>query len=208
MIIPIPVATRWVATAQGTVWKVVTCSHCRQRYAVLLDLQATGTDIGPPLFLDAEAATKRAQARAEENLSKLARNVVFPFPCPNCGCYEPDMVVRLREEGTSKAPVIAGLIVVVLSLIPLAFSVPYIWVATAAGVSVGLGLIGYADWAAARWDPNAGDPSRGRPAVASGRCGASSLTGCSPRIRMPARHDRVSGRRSPNKKCTCELEMV
>ncbi|MDY3553479.1 hypothetical protein R5W24_002581 [Gemmata sp. JC717] len=61
---------------------------------------------------------------------------------------------------------IAGLIVAVLSLIPLAFSVPYIWVATVAGVSVGLGLIGYADWAAARWDPNAGNSE---PRKARGR---------------------------------------
>jgi hypothetical protein len=166
MIIPIPVATRWVATAQGTVWKVVTCSHCRQRYAFLLELETTGTDVGPPLWLDAEGSTKRAQARAEENLSKMARNVVFPLPCPNCGCYQRDMVDRLRTEGTSNTPVIAGLIVAVLSLIPLAFRVPYIWVATVVGVSVGLGLISYADWAAARWDPNAGDPE---PRKARGR---------------------------------------
>ena len=31
---------------------------------------------------------------------------------------------------------------------------------------VGLGLIGYADWADARWDPNAGDPE---PRKARGR---------------------------------------
>ena len=165
MIIPIPVATQWVATARGTVWKVVTCSHCRQRYAFLLELETTGKEVGPPLSLGDEG-TRRAQARAEENLSKMARNVVFPLPCPNCGCYQPDMVDRLRAEGTSNAPVIAGLIVAVLSLIPLAFSIPYIWVATAAGVSVGLGLIGYADWAAARWDPNSGDPE---PRKARGR---------------------------------------
>lgn len=156
MIIPIPVATRWVATAQGAVWKVVTCSHCQQRYAFLLEMETTGTEVGPPLSFGSEGA-RQAQARAEENLSRMARNVVFPLPCPNCGCYQPDMVERLREEGTSNALVIAGLIIVVLSLIPLAFSVPYIWVATAVGVSVGFGLIGYADWAAARWDPNAGD---------------------------------------------------
>jgi hypothetical protein len=109
--------------------------------------------------MDPEGA-KQAQARAEENLSKMGRNVVIPLPCPHCGCYQPDMVELLRTEGTSNALVKAGLIVIVLSLIPLAFSVPYIWVATAVGVPVGFGLIGYADWAAARWDPNAGDPEK------------------------------------------------
>ena len=37
---------------------------------------------------------------------------------------------------------------------------------TVAGVLVGFGLIGYTDWAAARWDPNAGDPE---PRKARGR---------------------------------------
>jgi hypothetical protein len=166
MIIPIPVATQWVATARGTAWKVVTCSHCRQRYAFPLELETTGTEVGPPLLLASEEGPRRAQARAEENLSKMARNVVFPLPCPNCGSYQPDMIDRLRAEGTSNAPVKAGLIIAALSLIPLAFRIPYIWVATVAGVAVGLGLIGYADWAAARWDPNAGDPE---PRKARGR---------------------------------------
>lgn len=155
----------WVATAHGTFWKVVACSHCLQRYAYQLKLETTGKDVGSPWTLDIDGP-KRAQARAEENLSKIARNVVVPLPCPNCGCYQPDMVDRLRTEATSNAPVIAGVVVAVLSLIPLAFSVPYIWIATVVGMSVGLGLIGYADWATARWDPNAGDPE---PRKARGR---------------------------------------
>jgi hypothetical protein len=163
--IPIPIATRWVATARGTVWKVVTCSHCQQRYAFQLELETTGQQVGPPLSLSDEGAML-AQARAEENLSKMGRNVVIPLPCPNCGCYQPDMVERLRTEGTSKAPVAVGLTIIVLSLIPLAFGIPYLWIATVAGVSVGFGLIGYADWSAARWDPNAGDPE---PRKARGR---------------------------------------
>jgi hypothetical protein len=150
---------RWVATAHGTVWKVVTCSHCQQRYAFQLELETTGTVGGARVLMDDEGA-RVAQAKAEENLAKMARNLVFPLPCPNCGCYQPEMVDRLREEGTSNAPMIAGILVAMLSLIPLAFSVPYIWVATAIGMSVGLGLIGYADWAAARWDPNAGNPEQ------------------------------------------------
>jgi hypothetical protein len=162
MIIPIPirVATEWVATARGTTWKVVTCSHCQQRYAFQLELETSGKEVGPPLLLASEEGPRLAQAKAEQNLSKMARNLVFPLPCPNCGCYQPDMVELLRTEGTSNAPMIAGLIVAGLSFIPLAFSVPYIWVATVAGVLVGLGLIGYADWATARWNPNAGDPEK------------------------------------------------
>lgn len=157
--IPIPYSTRWVAKANGTVWKVVTCSHCQQRYGFQLELETTGQVVGAPLSMDADGA-RQAQARAQENLAKMGRNVVIPLPCPNCGCYQPDMVEVLRSEGTSNAPVKVGLLVIVVSLIPLAFSVPYNWVATVVGVAVGFGLIGYGDWAAARWDPNAGPPEK------------------------------------------------
>ena len=96
----------------------------------------------------------------QNNSSVIGIKQMMPLPCPNCGCYQPDMVEMLRTEGTSNTPVIAGLTIAALSLIPLAFSVPHIWVASAVGVSIGLGLIGFADWAAARWDPNAGDPKK------------------------------------------------
>src|SRR5262249_57448658 len=109
MIIPIPIATQWVATARGTVWKVVTCSHCQQRYAFQLELETTGQVVGPPLSLSDEGA-KLAQARAEENLSKMGRNVVIPLPCPNCGGYQPDMLDRLRADGMRNAPLPPGFI--------------------------------------------------------------------------------------------------
>ena len=159
IVIPIPVGARYEATARRTVWKVLACSHCRKHYAFQLELETTGTEIASPLE-PSDEAHRRAMANAEENLSKMAQNVVLPVPCPNCGCYQDDMVDRLKSEGTSNTPVIAGLIIAVLSLIPLAFNIPFNWVATAVGVCAGLGLIGYADWSTARWDPNAGNPEQ------------------------------------------------
>jgi len=165
ILIPIPVGVSRVATVRGAVWKVVSCSHCNDRYAYLLELEATGAD-HDLLFVDGEDSAKRARARAEENLSKMSRNVVLPVPCPNCGHYQDDMVRLLKEEGTSNGPVKAGLIVAALSLIPLAFRVPYLWIVTVAGVLAGLALVAYADVAASRFNPNAGDPE---PRKARGR---------------------------------------
>src|SRR5579885_181956 len=100
MLIPIPIGVKRVAAVRGAVWKIVSCAQCEQRYAYLLMLEATGED-HDLLFLDAEDSAKRARAKAEQNLSKMSRNVVLPVPCPNCGFYQDDMVRLLREEGAS-----------------------------------------------------------------------------------------------------------
>jgi len=155
--IPIPIGVRRVAAVQGCAWRMVSCTVCGQQFAYLLRLEATGVD-HDLLFLDAEGSAQRAQEQAQQNLSEKCRNAVRPVPCPNCGYYQDDMVRLLREEGMSNGPVIAGLAVAALSLIPLAFRVPHLWILTVVGVLVGLALLAYADVAASRFDPNAGDP--------------------------------------------------
>jgi hypothetical protein len=165
VLIPIPVIVKRVAEVQGAVWKLVKCAQCGQEYAYLVELQATGVD-HDVLILDVDGSGQRAQARAEESLSRMARNVVLPVPCPHCGAYQDDMVRLLKEEGTSNGPLIAGLIVGGLSLIPLAFEFRGNWMVTAAGVGVGLALIAYGDLAMSRYNPNAGDPE---PRKARGR---------------------------------------
>ena len=165
MLIPIPVIVTRVAEVRGAVWKLVLCASCQKEYAYLVELHATGTD-HDVLIVDLEGSAKRAQARAEESLARMARNTVLPVPCPHCGTYQDDMVSLLKEDGTSSVPLIAGLVVGGLSLVPLAFSFPFNWLVTAAGVVVGLGLIAYGDLDMFRVQPNAGDPE---PRKARGR---------------------------------------
>jgi hypothetical protein len=71
--IPIPIGTRHVAAVQGAVWKFVSCTHCRQRYVYLLELEATGENYDP-LFLDGKGSMQRARAQAEQNLLQKSRN--------------------------------------------------------------------------------------------------------------------------------------
>lgn len=155
--IPIPIGVKRVVTVEGAVWKFVSCANCQQDFGYLMRLQANGED-HDLLFLDMEGSIKRAEASAEQNLAKKCHNVVLPVPCPNCGFYQEDMVNILKEEGSSNGYFTAGLVLATLSLVPLAFSIPHIWIVTAAGVLTGLLLMGYADLAASRYDPNAGDP--------------------------------------------------
>lgn len=165
MLIPIPIGAKRVAAIQGAVWKFVSCAHCQQRYAYLLELEATGED-HDLLFVDGEKSAERARAQAEQNLLLKSRNVVLPVPCPNCGFYQDDMSRKLKEEVSINWLQIAGVVVAVLSLVPLAFDIPYIWVLTIGLAVVGLTLVTWGYVRAFRFDPNAGDPE---PRKALGR---------------------------------------
>lgn len=157
ILIPIPIGVRRVAAVQGEVWKCVSCSNCHQGYAYLLELEATGED-HDLLFLDGEASAERARVQAEQNLSEKSRNVVLPIPCPNCGFYQEDMLQKLKSEASINSLQIAGTVIAVLSLVPLAFGIPYLWVVTIVLAVAGLALLAYGYVLAFRFDPNAGDP--------------------------------------------------
>jgi hypothetical protein len=115
----------------------VSCTHCQQRYGYVLELEATGED-HDLAFLDGKGAAERARALAERNLLQKSRNVVLPVPCPNCGSYQDDMVQRLKEEASINRFQIVGLVIAVLSIIPLMANA---WVLTLLVAVVGLTLV-------------------------------------------------------------------
>lgn len=155
--IPIPIGAKHVAAVQGAVWKCVSCANCQLRYAYLLELEATGED-HDLLFFDGKASADRAQANAVQNLVQKSRNVVLPVPCPGCGCYQDDMARKLKDEASINSLQIAGLVIAVLSLVPLAFSIPYSWVLTIVLAIAGVALLAYGYVVAFCFDPNASDP--------------------------------------------------
>ena len=161
--IPIGVVRR--ARLHGAVWKFVTCAHCQQPYAYLLELEATGTD-HDLLFLDGEGSAQRARAQAEQNLAQKSRNVVLPVPCPHCGFYQDDMARNLKDEASINPRQIAGVVIALLSLVPLMLEIPYIWVLTIVLAVIGLALLAWGLVLTFRFDPNAGDPE---PRKALGR---------------------------------------
>src|SRR5262245_13829422 len=164
-LIPIPIGIRQIAAVQGTVWKFVSCARCQQRYAYLLELEATGEALDLP-FMDGRESAERARAQAEQNLALKCRNVVFAVPCSTCAFYQDDMSRQLKEEASINALQIAGLVIAVLSLIPLAFGIPFIWILTIVMAVAGLTLMVWGYVLALRFDPNAGDPE---PRKALGR---------------------------------------
>jgi hypothetical protein len=167
MFIPIhiPIGTKHVATVRGEVWKVVSCAHCQQHYAYLLELEATGED-HDLLFLDGKGSADRAHAQAEQNLLRKSRNCVLPVPCPNCGSYQDDMSQQLKEDASINRFQIAGGVIAVLSFVPLLFGIASMWVLTLVIAVVGLTLLAYGLVTAFQFDPNTGDPE---PRKALGR---------------------------------------
>jgi hypothetical protein len=155
--IPIPIGAKNVAAVQGAVWKFVSCAHCQERFAYLLELEATGED-HDLLFLDSEGSAERAQIQAEQNFLRKSCNVVLPVPCPNCGFYQDDMSQILKDEMSINPLQIAGCVITVLSLVPLALEMPHNWVLTMVLAVAGLALLAYGYAVAFRFDANAGDP--------------------------------------------------
>src|SRR5262249_39241275 len=162
--IPIPIGTRHVAAVRGAVWKFVSCAQCQQGYAYLLELEAHGED-HDLLSLDGEGSARRARAQAEHNLLQKSRNCVLPVPCPSCGSYQDEMARQLKEEAHVNRFQVAGVVIALLALVPLAFGLAY-WVPALVLAVAGLALLAYGYVVAFRFDPNAGDPE---PRKAIGR---------------------------------------
>jgi hypothetical protein len=154
--IPIPIGVKYIASVQGAVWRFVSCAHCQKHFAYLLELEATGEN-HDLLFLDGKGSAELARAKAEQNLLQKSKNVVVPVPCPNCGCYQDDMSRQLKDDVSINSLQIAGLVIAVLSLVPLAFSIPYIWILTVVLAAAGVALVAWGYVVAFRFDPNAGD---------------------------------------------------
>lgn len=155
--IPIPIGTTHVASVQGVVWKLVSCAYCRQDYAYLLELEATGED-HDLLFLEGEESAERARAKAAENFLRKSRNVVLPVPCPHCGSYQEDMTRMLKGEASINRLQIAGAVIGALAFIPLALNIPGIWVLTLVSATFGVALLAYGYVVAFSFDPNEGNP--------------------------------------------------
>jgi len=86
IIIPIPlppIGVNRVATARGSVLKVVPCEQCQRSYGYVIELEAAGEDYD--LDLDPAGSATRAMQKAVENFERKRGNSALPVPCPYCG---------------------------------------------------------------------------------------------------------------------------
>jgi len=159
----LPTGVKHVTSMQGRFLRLVDCKHCQEAYAFQLDLQSTGEVYGA----GDEASAAQARRKAEENLLAKSKNVVLPIPCPKCGCYQKDMVEKMKEDASINSAQIIGLVIVLLAFLPLAISRSAVSISlTVVLALIGIGPLVSGILKAFRFDPNVGDPE---PRKALGR---------------------------------------
>lgn len=97
MSIPIPVGTKYSATASGQRWKPVRCVHCKLEWAYLVERQGGGAGAAP-LFVGSDEAKKQASEQAQSNLVRALDAALEPVRCPGCQKYQPAMVELLKDS--------------------------------------------------------------------------------------------------------------
>jgi hypothetical protein len=95
MVIPIPYAQTFTATTTGSLLKIVQCEKCSRYYGYELVAKVSASDTSF-LFLDNEGASSRAVTAAETKLLHTLEASCLPVPCPTCGWYQQNMILRMR----------------------------------------------------------------------------------------------------------------
>jgi hypothetical protein len=171
----IPVARQYTTTLKAAVPKHVLCEHCRTEYVYMMSRTAAGSGTSP-LFLDADGAIARGEAKAEKALAKKLARDVDAVPCPKCVRYQCSMFPRARQawqRWLRATGMILLAVVIVGALVNAAMTkhdqspVPWIVIGLAAAVSVAMivGRIIASQW----FDPNSDPQTPARQTVASMR---------------------------------------
>src|SRR5262249_3700958 len=96
--------TKYTATVNGRVLKLVPCENCSTEYVYVLEREGTG--VGTSVYaLNDEGARDNAASAADEALPGDLANDSDPGPCPDCGPYQRYMFPKLYETKSLGGPV-------------------------------------------------------------------------------------------------------
>jgi len=96
--------TKYTATLNSRVLKLVPCENCSTEYVYVLEREGTG--VGTSVYaLNDEGARDNAAAAADESLREYLANDFDPVPCPVCGHYQRYMFPKLYETKSLWGPV-------------------------------------------------------------------------------------------------------
>jgi hypothetical protein len=175
MFIPLPISLAWTytVTVSGAVDKTVRCESCHAEYVYRLERTATGSGTSRVLCFYKEEATEHAAAVAQYQLRRELHEGIDLVPCPACGWYQSNMIMKGREQHCAWMWLLGVLLTA--GLLPLAmlgvlincFRCPYSppnipGDVMLAGLVI-LGLVGVSLFIArsilaSRYDPNSDDP--------------------------------------------------
>ena len=95
--------TKYTATLNGRVLKLVPCENCSTEYVYFLEREGTG--VGTSVYApNDEGARDNAAAAADESLREYLANDFDPVPCPVCVHYQRYMFPKLYETKSLWGP--------------------------------------------------------------------------------------------------------
>ena len=103
------------ARISGSVWKWVVCQNCQTEFTYLMTRQGHGSGTSW-FFLNNRGAIELATRQAHVNLQSRLKREEDPVPCPNCGWYQPSMIIILRRDHHWWMVLVAGFLFVVAAV--------------------------------------------------------------------------------------------
>lgn len=112
-------------TARGSTTKVLTCEHCGCQYGYRMNVSTKGAsaslvglgNAGTLLLGFHKSGRRQAAEKAAARLIDAFERECLPVSCPDCGCYQANMLRVMRERRAA----IVGAIVLVPTLLLCAF---------------------------------------------------------------------------------------
>lgn len=93
----IPYGRTYGATLRAKKLVIVRCQHCHCEYVYSMHLIGTGSGFSL-LFSDNEGAEEEAVAEARRDLKRQVEEEIEMVACPDCGCYQPNMVAVAKRR--------------------------------------------------------------------------------------------------------------
>jgi hypothetical protein len=82
------------SSQQGTATKIVNCELCGKKYSYLVSRTGRGRATN---FFFGQAGNSEASIRAKSSLSEALAKACDPVPCPHCGWFQKEMVLRAKK---------------------------------------------------------------------------------------------------------------
>jgi hypothetical protein len=104
MFILIP-ATRYTATVEGSIIKLVTCEKCGQTYSYRMSRIVSGSE---KVLFSSSRGPENALKKARANLAKALETEHDDVPCTACKWHQPSHVAYVRSQSYPQLKSLAG----------------------------------------------------------------------------------------------------
>src|SRR4051794_28567660 len=113
----IGIRSRFTASVQGSMEKLVRCERCGRYFTYRLTRRVRASAVAPRASLREEAMLL-AQQRASKALHEKLEHEIDLYPCPGCGFYQSDMTLAAKKRWLLGSMAIGGGITIAAGILP------------------------------------------------------------------------------------------